>query len=153
VLLVPALTQLFGMDLRRAAGLTLWALVAPVTLPGAWKYYTQGHVKPEDLQIAALLAVVFGIGTYMGAQLQNYLSLSSLRLIFGLLLLYVASRTLIYSNSETVYAVAGLSAVLLGWLSWLSLRAIGRKHLARPDLGNEIRRSSATPSGPDDYYI
>jgi uncharacterized membrane protein YfcA len=153
VLLIPALTQFFQLDPRKAAGVSLFALAAPVTLPGAWKYFQQGHVNRADLEMAAFLAGAFAIGTFLGAHFQNRLSLGALRVVFGLLLLFLGVRTLVFSSPESVHTVAGLVAVALGWLALLCLRAVGRKHLAPPDLGEAIRRSGKTAPPADDYHI
>ena len=48
VLLIPALTELFKVEPRKAAGMTLAAMVPPVTLPGAWRYYNQGFLGADD---------------------------------------------------------------------------------------------------------
>src|SRR5436309_969922 len=55
VLLIPALTELFKVEPRKAAGMTLAAMVPPVTLPGAWRYYNQGFLLPADLGLAACI--------------------------------------------------------------------------------------------------
>src|SRR5262245_28206591 len=95
VLLIPALTELFRIDPRKAAGMTLAAMVPPVTLPGAWRYYTQGDLDAADLRIAVYIAVSFAVGAYLGAGVQKQLDVSSLRLLFGLLMLFVAVRLIV----------------------------------------------------------
>jgi uncharacterized membrane protein YfcA len=153
VLLVPALTLLFGMNIRQAAGISLAVLVFPVTLPGAWKYYQQGHLTREGLTSAALLAVTFALGSYLGAHLQHRLDEHILRIIFGLLMLYVGMRVLLYGSSEAVHAAAGLTTLLLAWIAFLALRGLGRKHLPPPSLGDQIRRDAILSPGTDEYYI
>src|SRR5215813_12916703 len=67
VLLIPALTELFQVEPRKAAGMTLAAMVPPVTLPGAWRYYNQGFLSTTDLGLAACIAVTFALGAFLGA--------------------------------------------------------------------------------------
>lgn len=153
VLLIPALTQLFNIEPRKAAGISLAVLALPVTLPGAWKYYQHGYLTRADLQTALVLALAFGFGTYVGAQVQHVLDVHVLRILFGLLLLYVGMRTLMYASPEAVHAVAGLGALVIGWVAYVALRALGRKHLKRPDLGELIRNHAEKRPKPDEYYI
>lgn len=153
VLLIPALTTLFDIGPRKAAGISLAVLAVPVTMPGAWRYYLQDHLGPYELKIAALLAVSFAAGTFLGAGLQNHLDQHSLRLFFGLLLLFVGVRTILHASPESLQAAVGLTVVVFGWLGHLGLRALGRKHLRRPTLADAIRRSAASAPPPDDYHI
>src|SRR5206468_6714292 len=67
VLLIPALTELFGVEPRKAAGMTLAAMVPPVTLPAAWRYYDLKILTASDLALAACIAVAFSIGAFLGA--------------------------------------------------------------------------------------
>ena len=153
VLLIPALTELFKIEPRKAAGMTLAALVPPVTLPGAWRYYTQGYLTTADLALAACIAVTFAIGAFLGAGLQARIDVSHLRLLFGLLMLYVAVRLIIHSDDEVVNTVAGLLATGFAWLGYLGLRTLGRRHLPPRGLGEQIRRAAEESPGPPDYII
>ncbi len=152
VLLMPALTWLCGMDYRLAAGTTLAVLVVPVVLPAAWEYYAADNV---NVVAAAWIAAPFAVGGYLGAVLaqSGYLPVGTLRLGFGLLLLYMATRLIVNSTSETANALAGLLMVACGWLVYLRLRLLGRRHLNRPDLGKQIRISEEKGGGEPDYYI
>src|SRR5438105_14739248 len=87
VLLIPTLTLGFGFDQRKAAAMSLAILVPPVTLPGVWQYYTQGHLKTSDLIVAGMVSLMFAIGAYVGAGHQASLDVSTLKFLFGLLLL------------------------------------------------------------------
>jgi uncharacterized membrane protein YfcA len=158
VLLIPALTQLFKFPQGKAAGMTLAAMVPPVTLPAAWRYYDKGVLSATDLGLAACIAVSFAIGAFLGAGLGADLSRlprgeSLLRLLFGLLMLYVAVRLIIYSDNEAVNAVAGLVATATAWLGLLGLRSLGRRHAPPPSLGEQIRSAAEQSSGPPDYII
>ena len=153
VLLIPALTELFKVEPRKAAGMTLAAMVPPVTLPGAWRYYNQGFLSAGDLALAACIAVSFAIGAFLGAGLQARLDVSLLRLLFGLLMLYIAVRLIIHSDNEAINAVAGLLAMATAWLGLLGLRSLGRRHSPPRSLGEQIRSAAEQSSGPPDYII
>ncbi len=153
MLLVPVLTELFNYNQRQAAGITLAAMVPPVTLPGAWRYYSQGHVEGSDLLLAGCLAISFSVGVFAGATVQSFLDLSVLRTMFGLLMVYVAVRVLTRSTPETASAAAGVVSVGIAWIGFLWLRALGRKYRPVPSLADEVRRHAEQPSAPDDYVI
>jgi uncharacterized membrane protein YfcA len=153
VLLIPALTELFNFDQRKAAGMTLAAMVPPVTLPAVWRYYTQGDLSGRDLLLAGCIAATFALGAFVGASIQKQIDLSLLRLLFGLLMIYVAVRLLTKTSHEAASAAAGLVTVGFAWVGYLGLRALGRKHLTPPDLGEAIRERSVEQEGPDEYYI
>jgi uncharacterized membrane protein YfcA len=153
VLLIPALTGLFHLEWKKAAGVTLAVLAVPVTLPGAWQYYVQGHLTRREFLIAGLIAVTFAIGAFLGAGLQARIDVSLLRLLFGLLMLYVAVRLILHSDNEVVNTAAGLLATGFAWLGYLGLRTLGRRHLPPPGLGEQIRRAAEESPGPPDYII
>src|SRR5262245_35173708 len=69
VLLIPALTGLFGLEWKKAAGVTLAVLAIPVTLPGVWAYYSQGHLTWREFLMAGCIATTFAVGTFTGAYL------------------------------------------------------------------------------------
>jgi hypothetical protein len=148
VLLVPALMWLCGLDPRSAAGTTLAVLAMPVVLPAVIKYHS---ARLLDLQAAAWIAAAFALGAYGGAYLvvHQVIPQSLLRLIFGLGMMYVAMRFILASNSEAAIAAAGLVAALLGWLTFLGLRLLGRRHLTPPRLGETIRLAQQQRGDPD----
>lgn len=153
VLLIPTLTLLFGFDQRKAAAMSLAILAPPVTLPGVWQYYSQGHLKVHDLITAGAVALMFGIGAYFGAGHQASLEEATLKFLFGLIMLYVAVRTLLDANHVVSATTMALISVPVAWVCYLALRVLGRKHLKRPDLGEAIRRRADEPSPPNEYYI
>ena len=64
-------------------------------------------------------------------------------------------RLIVHSDYEAANAAAGLIAVALAWLGFLGLRCLGRQHLARPNLGEQIRREAeeSPQAQGNDYYI
>lgn len=152
VLLVPALIWLCGFEPRTAAGTTLAVLVVPVVLPAVWKYRAVGLI---DLEAAFWIAVSFAVGAYLGASLVvNHLVPDlTLRLSFGLVMMYIAVRFIVASNSEAANAAAGLTGVGLAWIVYLGLRSVGRRHALRPDLGRQINQLKERGAGELDYYI
>jgi uncharacterized protein len=146
VLLVPAL-MLCGFEYSRATGTSLAVLVPPIGLLAAWKSYQQGRV---EIEAAVVIALAFAAGAYCGAAAAPHVPQELLRLLFGLLMIYVATRFMVGSDNEATNAAAGLVAMLFAWAAFLGLRALGRRHRVRPDLGEHIRGQQRDQS---DYHI
>ena len=150
VLLVPALIWLCGFSYPRAAGTSLAILVPPIGLPAALRALRDDRV---DLAAAVWIAGSFAVGAYGGAAAFRYVHPEYLRLGLGVIMLYIAVRFLVDSNSETANAAAGLTAVAVGVLGYWGLRLLGRRHLAKPDLGQQIRTAQEEGRGNIDYHI
>ena len=150
ILLVPALMWLCGFDYPRAAGTSLAILVPPIGLLAAMRAYADKRV---DLEAAACVAVAFAGGAYVGAVLVNVIPAATLRLAFGLMMLFIAMRFVLSADTEAANAAAGLFAALMAWLAFLALRALGRRHLPRPELGSHIRQAARRGRGEGDYQI
>jgi uncharacterized membrane protein YfcA len=150
VLLVPALMWLCDFEPKKAAGTSLAVLSLPIVLPAAWKYYAERRI---DVEAALVIAPAFAVGGYLGASLVQHLSDHTVRLGFGFLMLYIAMRLVLNSQSEVANAAAGLSAVFLAWLSYSGLRLLGCKHIVKPDLGEKIRALQQPGRGEIDYHI
>jgi uncharacterized protein len=152
ILLVPALIWFCGFEPRIAAGTTLAVLVVPVVLPAAWRYHA---ARLTDVEAALWIAAAFAVGGYCGAYLvvHHLLPEVALRIGFGLVMVFIAVRMILSADSEAANAAAGLTAMLGGWLLFLYLRLLGRRHLNRPDLGQQIRMMQQHGHGETDYHI
>lgn len=154
VLLIPLLMWLpLDIDQPRAAGITLAVLSVPVALPAVSAYYRNGTVTPNELWIALWLAIGFAAGGWLGAQLRPLIALESLRLLFGLVLLFVALRFLITMDSEVACALIGICTVAAAWISFWVLKRLGRTHLSAPVLADKIRAARHGEPAEGDYYI
>src|SRR5436189_5255698 len=76
IILIPALTLLFGYDQRSAQGMSLAVLLLPIGFLGFWQYWTNPQVHSPGMSklsflIAGLLAVGFFIGGYLGGKWAN----------------------------------------------------------------------------------
>jgi hypothetical protein len=91
VLFVPALIWLLGMDQHRAQGTSLGALLAPVGIFAFYEYYRKGNA---DIRVAALLALGFLVGGYLGAVGAQHISELWLRRVFAATLIAVGSGML-----------------------------------------------------------
>jgi uncharacterized membrane protein YfcA len=82
-IMVPLLVYLFGMTQHGAQGTSLAVLLPPLGLLAFLQYYRNGHV---DLQVAALVALGFFFGGYVGGSVAQLISGPMLRKGFALVL-------------------------------------------------------------------
>lgn len=88
-IVVPALVFLFGFTQHEAQGTILAAMIPPIGLLAALRYYQAGHVK---IWPAVLIAVGFFVGGYFGARMVEHIPDPMLKRIFGIFLLLVSVR-------------------------------------------------------------
>jgi uncharacterized membrane protein YfcA len=93
-ILIPVLGYLCGLTQHQAQGTTLAAMVPPITLLAAIRYYQNGNVR---LDMAIPIAFGFIAGAYMGAVPVHYVPEMVLRKIFGIGLLVVSLRMIFYA--------------------------------------------------------
>lgn len=91
VVLIPALVYLFGMTQHQAQGTTLAAMIPPIGILAAWKYYQQGDV---NINIALFIALGFVLGGLIGAYFALKLPASLLKKIFAVFFLLVSLKML-----------------------------------------------------------
>jgi uncharacterized membrane protein YfcA len=89
VILIPVLVYICGLSQHDAQGTTLAAMVPPIGLLAALKYWQSGHV---NIPLAALICVGFFFGGYFGASIIQDVPESMLKRLFGVCLLLIALR-------------------------------------------------------------
>lgn len=89
VIIIPFLMFAFGLDQHVAQGTTLMAMVPPIGLLAALKYYHEGHVK---ISIALFVALGFFFGGLAGAHYAQKIDPFVLKKCFGFFLLAVAIK-------------------------------------------------------------
>ena len=90
-LLIPALILFYGMSQHKAQGTSLATLLLPIGIFACWRYWKVGDV---DVRIAALVAVGFAFGGWVGGAWAQQLSDVALRRGFAALLIVIAVRML-----------------------------------------------------------
>lgn len=88
-IIVPLLVLVLGYSAKRAIATSLGALLAPVGLPGVLYYY---HAGTLDLGAAAWVALGLFLGTVFGARITIRLPAPTVKLLYGIFLLFVAAR-------------------------------------------------------------
>ena len=89
VVMMPLLILWLGFTQHQAQGTSLAVLSIPVTLLAAINYYKEGHV---NWKFAAIIAVTFILGGYLGSKLAISLNQVLLKKLFGGVLLLVALK-------------------------------------------------------------
>lgn len=93
VIIIPALILMFGLSQHTAQGTTLALMVPPIGILAAWTYYKAGFV---DLKIAAFICIGFLIGGFFGAQFAIGIPEHVLKKIFGIFLLIISLKMILF---------------------------------------------------------
>jgi len=88
-IIVPLLTLALHYPAKRAIATSLGAILFPFGIPGVLYYYHAGNL---DIGAAAWIAAGLLVGTVFGARITISLPTRTVRLLYGLFLLFVAAR-------------------------------------------------------------
>ena len=91
VIIIPALTSLFGMGIKQAIGTSL-AVIVPTAISGAIVHYKAGNVNLQGFILIALGAIIGGI---LGAKIVSLIPAGVLKTIFAIFMIIAAVRMLI----------------------------------------------------------
>lgn len=92
-IMIPGLVYLYGLTQQQAQGTSLAAMVPPITLLAAMRYYMSGNVK---LNMAVFIAIGFVAGGLIGANFAQQIPEITLRRVFGSAMLIVALRMIFF---------------------------------------------------------
>ncbi|NQT75628.1 MAG: sulfite exporter TauE/SafE family protein [Candidatus Omnitrophica bacterium] len=92
VVLVPLLVYLFKFSQHLAQGTALAALLLPVGILAAIKYYQAGNI---NIKVAIFISLGFFIGGFIGANIAHILPQLVLRRLFGALLFCISMYMLL----------------------------------------------------------
>ena len=87
-MLVPLFMYGFKMNIYKAVGTSL-AVIAPVSLVGAYSHHLKGNV---DLGPVLIVAIAASIGIFAAGQIIHVVPETALKRAFALFLLFVAFR-------------------------------------------------------------
>jgi uncharacterized membrane protein YfcA len=94
IIIVPALVFLFGFTQHEAQGTSLAVLLPPISFLAVIKYHQKGYI---DYKFAAILAITFFLGSFLGGLFAVHLPAKALTKIFGVLML-IAGAKMIFGN-------------------------------------------------------
>lgn len=95
IVIVPSMVFMFAMSQKMAQGTSLAMLLPPIGLLAVINYYKAGYV---DFKIAGILCIGFLAGSYFGSKLALVLPDQILKKIFGIFLLLIAAKMLIFDK-------------------------------------------------------
>lgn len=98
VVIVPALIYFLGMTQFQAQGTSLAIMLPPVGIMAFLNYYKTDNV---NLKYAAIIAITFIIGGYLGSKIALRMSPMHVRLVFGVIMLYISGR-LIWTSFQGI---------------------------------------------------
>jgi uncharacterized membrane protein YfcA len=90
IIMVPMLL-LIGLTQHQAQGTSLATLMVPVTFLAVMNYHKEGYVQ---WKFAAVIAVCFFIGGFLGSKIAVNLDQSVVKKIFAVVLIIVAGKLL-----------------------------------------------------------
>ncbi len=91
IIMVPALIYILGFSQHMAQGPSLAVMLPPIGIIAAYNYWKAGQV---DIKVAIILIITFLLGSYFGSKLAINLPQATLKKIFAILLLLVATKML-----------------------------------------------------------
>ena len=97
VVMVPALVYIMGLSQHEAQGTSLILMLPPIGILAVMNYYKAGQV---NVWYGVIIALAFVIGGYFGSKIALKMSPSKVKLIFGVLMLYISFK-MIYSGLKT----------------------------------------------------
>lgn len=94
LIMVPAMVLVLGYSQHMAQGTSLAMMLPPIGILAAWKYYQSGSI---NFTSAIILAIGFVVGGLIGASLVQPISETTLRRIFGVVMLLVSLKMIFKS--------------------------------------------------------
>lgn len=95
IIIVPALVYILGYSQIQAQGISLSLMLPPVGVLAFYNYYQKGHIDKLSITYAGIMAVLFIAGGFIGSKLALKIPENLVKLIFGLIMLYVAIKMII----------------------------------------------------------
>ena len=92
IIIVPALVFIFGMSQHHAQGTSLAVLLLPVGILAVINYYRKDYV---NFKYALILMIAFVLGSYFGSLFSISIPDSTLKKLFGVLMLGVGLKMIL----------------------------------------------------------
>jgi uncharacterized membrane protein YfcA len=92
IVVVPVLVYFFSMNQKTAQGTVLFMFLLPVGILGVINYYRAGHV---DMKLAAIMAITFVAGSYLGSKSAITLDTKLVKQIFGGTIMLIGLKMLL----------------------------------------------------------
>jgi uncharacterized protein len=92
IVVVPMLVYFFHLSQKSAQGTTLFMFLLPVGILGVYNYYKAGHV---DFKLAAIMAITFVAGSYLGSKTAISIDTKMVRQIFAVTMIVIGVKMLL----------------------------------------------------------
>ena len=92
MIIVPALVYGLGLSQHMAQGTSLAMMIPPIGILAVMSYYRAGQIQ---LEFAAVLAVTFVLGAWLGSKWALKINPAVVRLVFGAFMLLAAGRLIV----------------------------------------------------------
>jgi uncharacterized membrane protein YfcA len=151
VIVIPILMFFFGFSQKQANGTSIAMLLPPIGVFAALSYYRAGHV---NISFACLLAGGFALGAYVGAEVVNrsIVSPTTLRILFAVLLIYIAARILFRPGGRAAVALQ-TSAVAGTIVLYTTMRLLAAHLQGQPTRWGAYYRKRQREPFENDYEI
>ncbi|MBI2257636.1 MAG: sulfite exporter TauE/SafE family protein [Flavobacteriia bacterium] len=97
IIIVPALVYVMHMTQHEAQGTSLLLMLPPIGIFAVMNYYKAGQL---NLKYGFIIALAFVFGAYFGSKLSLKLHPSIVKLVFGLILVYVSFKIIVSGYNE-----------------------------------------------------
>lgn len=94
VVMVPALVYIMGLGQFEAQGTSLILMLPPIGILAVMNYYRAGEL---NIGYGIVIAIAFIIGGYFGSKIALSMNENIVKIIFGILMLYISFR-MIYGS-------------------------------------------------------
>jgi uncharacterized membrane protein YfcA len=95
VIMVPALVYIMHLTQHEAQGTSLILMLPPIGILAVMNYYKAGQLSNTHITYGLIIAIAFIIGGYYGSKLSLKLNPNIVKLIFGVMMLYIAAKMII----------------------------------------------------------
>lgn len=92
LIIIPSLIFFLGLSQHEAQGTSLAFMLPPISILAVLKYNQYGYV---NWKYAAVISLLFVLGSYLGSLLVVHISASHLKKIFGVFMIIVALKMII----------------------------------------------------------
>jgi uncharacterized membrane protein YfcA len=92
VIIVPSLFYLMGLSQHEAQGTSLILMLPPIGILAVMNYYRAGQINTTTIWYGVIIAIAFIVGGYFGSRLSLKLNANVVKLVFGVLMLYISLR-------------------------------------------------------------
>lgn len=100
VIMVPALVYIMHLTQHEAQGTSLILMLPPIGILAVMNYYKAGQLSNTHITYGVIIAIAFIVGGYFGSKLSLKLSPNLVKLIFGVLMLYIAGKMILGGYSD-----------------------------------------------------